>query len=197
MKKVERDFFKFKYNRIKPSPGRILISEPFLNDMYFKRSVVLITEHNDKGSMGFVLNKPVNISVNEVVKDFVKVEANVSIGGPVSTNTVHYLHTYGEVIPNSIHIFDNIYWGGDFNLIRDIVNVEGLDNGKLRFFLGYSGWTEGQLENELTENSWLVSDIEPEEIMRYDKNKLWKETLSVMGKNFEIWANSPANPSVN
>ena len=111
------DFFKIKNDK-KASPGRVLISEPFLSDTYFKRSVVLLTEYSEEGAVGFVLNKPVDLRVHDVIHDFPEIEAGISIGGPVNTNTVHFIHTLGELVPESVHVIDNIYWGGDLKPSR-------------------------------------------------------------------------------
>ena len=96
--------------------GNILISEPFLGDNYFRRSVVYITENNEEGSLGFVLNKPIGVSINEIVDDFPESDFTISVGGPVSNNTVHYIHTLGARLPDSVQVADGIFWGGDFDL---------------------------------------------------------------------------------
>jgi putative transcriptional regulator len=153
------DFFSID-NKQLARQGRVLISEPFLNDTYFKRSVVLLTEHSDEGSVGFVLNKPVDLSVTEVINDFPDIDTEVSIGGPVNTNTIHYIHTLGDTIPNSVKILDNLYWGGDFEVIKDMISTGLIKGSEIRFFLGYAGWSPKQLENELSENAWLISGKE-------------------------------------
>jgi len=195
---MELDFniFKIEYNKVEPKKGRVLVSEPFLQDTYFKRSLVLLTEHSDEGAVGFVLNKPLEVKVNEVMNDFPISLASVSIGGPVSTNTIHYLHTLGDLIPNSVHVMDNIYWGGDFDTIKNMVRAGEISSEHIRFFLGYSGWHAGQLENELEQNSWLVTEIKSSLIMKPNTN-IWKNTLSQLGEKYRIWANFPENPSLN
>ncbi len=195
---MELDFniFKIEYNKVAPKKGRVLVSEPFLQDTYFKRSLVLLTEHSEEGAVGFVLNKPLEVKVNEVMNDFPISQASVSIGGPVSTNTIHYLHTLGELIPNSVHVLDNIYWGGDFETVKEMLRAGEISPDRIRFFLGYSGWHAGQLENELEQNSWLITEIKPTQIMKPNSN-IWKNTLSQLGEKYKIWANFPENPSLN
>jgi putative transcriptional regulator len=195
---MELDFniFKIEYNKIEPKKGRVLVSEPFLQDTYFKRSLVLLTEHSSEGAVGFVLNKPLEVKVNEVMNDFPISQASVSIGGPVSTNTIHYIHTLGEIIPNSVQVLDNIYWGGDFEAVKDMLLSGEIKPEHIRFFLGYSGWHAGQLENELKQNSWLVTEIKPTQIMKPNTN-LWKNTLSQLGEKYKIWSDFPENPSLN
>ncbi len=193
----EIDFFKIETNNIAPQKGRILIAEPFLNDIYFKRSIVFLTEHNDEGSVGFVLNKPVNLQIEEIINDFPSFDCNISIGGPVNTNTVHYLHTLGELVPNCVHVCDNIFWGGNFDTMKSLINNKAIAKSQVRFFLGYSGWMPKQLDEELSQNSWLVSNIKPELVMNHDMNEIWKEVLNNLGNKYKMWVNSPENPSLN
>ena len=190
------DFFSIDNNKV-AKQGRVLIAEPFLNDTYFKRSVVLLTEHTDEGSIGFVLNKPVNLAVSDVLNDFPEIDTEISIGGPVNTNTIHYIHTMGEAIPNSVRVLDNLYWGGDFEVIKDMISSGLIKGPEIRFFLGYAGWSPNQLENELTENAWLVSEMKPEHIMQGPGDNLWKDILEKSGDKYETWVNFPENPSLN
>lgn len=191
------DLFKIEKNHQIPSKGKVLISEPFLSDHYFKRSVVLLTEHNDEGSVGFVLNKPVKIPFSEVVADFPEIDSSLSFGGPVNTNSLHYLHTYGEIVPESIEIISGLYWGGDFNAIKDIAKKKNFDKYSIRFFLGYSGWQPNQLLAELSENSWVVADIDHELIMKNDHPDMWKEILLKLGGQYSMWTKFPEDPNMN
>lgn len=193
---IHYDFFQTG-NTLSPQKGRILISEPFLMDNYFKRSIVLITEHNDEGTVGFVLNKPINMKVNEIMTDFPPVNSIVSLGGPVQTNTLHYIHTLGDIIPGSMKVIDNIYWGGEFDVIKRLLETGSLNNENIRFFLGYSGWQSNQLEDELNDNAWVVADIKPEEIMVPMNKIFWNKALHRLGKKFQMWANFPENPQMN
>jgi putative transcriptional regulator len=193
---LDFNIFKIEYNKVAPKKGSVLVSEPFLQDTYFKRSLVLLTEHSKDGAVGFVINKPLDVKFNEVMNNFPNFNAVVSIGGPVSTNTVHYLHNVGDLIPNSIRIMDNIYWGGDFEAIKGLIISGNLFPSQIRFFLGYSGWQAGQLENELSQNSWLVTEIKSTQIMKPHIN-LWKNTLTQLGEKYKIWANFPENPGYN
>jgi putative transcriptional regulator len=193
---LDLDIFKIEYNKVAPKKGRILIAEPFLQDTYFKRSIVLLTEHSSDGSVGFVLNKPLDVKVNEVMADFPAIGTTVSIGGPVSTNTVHYIHTIGEQVPNAVHVIDNIYWGGDFAYIKDMIREGKLSANHIRFFMGYSGWHAGQLESELQQNSWFITEIKSSAIMNPHDN-IWKNTLSQLGEKYKIWSDFPENPGSN
>jgi len=184
-------------NKMPPAKGKVLISEPFLQDNYFKRSIILLTEHSEEGSVGFVLNKPVNLQANEVISDFPKTDALISLGGPVNTNTLHYLHTLGDIIPGSVKVLENIYWSGDFEIVKRLIESGNLAKEQIRFFLGYSGWHANQLEDELAENSWVVAELNTEEIMAPISKHFWKTTLKRMGKKYEMWSNFPENPQMN
>lgn len=184
-------------NTLEPQKGRVLISEPFLMDNYFKRSVVLLTEHNDEGSIGFVLNKPVDIPINEIIDDFPKVDVDLSLGGPVSTNTLHYIHTLGDIVPESTKVIGNIYWGGEFEVIERLLSSGNIEKNQIKFFLGYSGWSPNQLEEELNENAWVVESLSAEEIMLPMNRNYWKRKLGNMGKKYKMWSNFPEDPEMN
>jgi putative transcriptional regulator len=190
------DFFEIKNDRV-ASKGLVLISEPFLSDSYFKRSVVFLTEHSDEGSVGFVLNKPVELKLQEVMADFPPFDAVISIGGPVNTNTVHYLHTLGDKIPESVPVKDNIYWGGSFDVIKELIEAGEISNKDIRFFLGYSGWSPKQLEDELSENAWLIADLNNDLIMNGVDAGIWVDILKKMKNKYKVWANFPENPGMN
>ncbi len=196
MKELNMDFFSIENNQV-AKKGRILVSEPFLNDTYFRRSVVLLTEHSKEGSVGFVLNKPVELSVSGILKDFPEIDASVSIGGPVNTNTVHYIHTVGDLIPNSVQVMKNLWWGGDFDTIKELITRGKIRKNNIRFFLGYAGWSPNQLENELSENAWVVTELDARTIMRSGDLNLWQDTLTNLGNKYRTWVNFPENPGLN
>ncbi|MBI9054514.1 MAG: YqgE/AlgH family protein [Bacteroidales bacterium] len=193
---LDFDFLNIDHENLVPSQGRILISEPLLSDSYFKRSVVLITEHSEEGAVGFVLNKSIDIPLNEILADFPSFKAKVYVGGPVAKDTVHFLHTLGELVPNSVHVTDNIYWGGDFDCLKELINEGIVKSTQVRFFLGYSGWSPQQLEEEIQNNAWLVTEVDSKKIMSADKN-IWKKTLNELGRKYKVWSNTPENPTMN
>lgn len=182
---------------IKPEKGKILISEPFLNDPNFKRTIILLTEHGDDGSVGFVMNKPTDYRIHEVIEDFPVFDSVVYYGGPVQLNTLQFIYRGENVIEGSIEISPGLYWGGSFDILKALITSNAVDASDFRFFLGYSGWIEGQIEDELKLNSWIVADTTIENIFSDEPDKLWRETLKGMGKKFAILASFPENPSVN
>ena len=190
------DFFHI-VNENVAEKGRVLISEPFLSDSYFRRSVVYLTEHNEEGSLGFVLNKPLEINISEIVEDFPASEFTISVGGPVSNNTVHYIHTLGPRIPESVEVADGIFWGGDFDIMKELISAREIKPHELRFFLGYAGWSANQLEGEMQENAWLVGTIAPRMVMQGVDSEFWTRTLERYNNKYRAWANFPEDPGLN
>ncbi|MFO7755331.1 MAG: YqgE/AlgH family protein [Bacteroidales bacterium] len=180
-----------------PEKGKLLISEPFLPDTFFNRSLIYLTEHNDKGSVGFIINKSININVTDALEGFPGYNEKLTMGGPVAPDTLHYLHTMGDMVPGSMWVSDNIYWGGDIENIKELIGSGKAGAGDIRFFLGYSGWGEGQLEKELIENSWVIADVAPEIVMKYRKEDSWKMVLRSLKKRYRLWAEFPDSPEMN
>jgi len=191
------DFFKIKHNNIPPEKGRVLVSEPFLQDAYFRRSVVLLTEHNTDGTLGFVLNNPIEFSITEILSDFPPIEAMVGVGGPVRTDTVHYLHSLGDIVRESVHVMEDLFWGGEFNQIKDLIREGSIRKDQIRFFVGFSSWHKGQLERELSEDSWMVTSLDRDSIMKIGKNELWEEVLKKEDRQYQMWTKYPENPLMN
>jgi putative transcriptional regulator len=192
----ELNFFDYK-NRIEPAKGRLLISEPFLPDPNFERTVVLLCEHNEEGSFGFVLNKPSLIKVNEVMEDLKNLQEQVFVGGPVQQDTLHFLHR-NESVDSASKILDGIFWGGSIESVVLLDDTGQLPGRDIRFFLGYSGWGPGQLDAELKEDSWIVCDyVTPELLFDTDPKLMWKKALGNMGGRFSVYSNYPLDPRLN
>lgn len=182
----------------KPAKGKLLIAEPFMADENFKRTVILLCAHNKKeGSFGFVLNKEIPHHLGDAIPEFDSFNAKLYYGGPVEPNTLHYLHSYGELLPNSVKLTEDLYWGGDFDILYSLINTKQIDNDKIRFFVGYSGWDAGQLEDEMKTNSWIVADCMAEYIFTDKPDVVWRKVLSDMGGDYKIMSNFPENPLLN
>lgn len=190
------DIFKIESNNVSPKKGRILIAEPFLHGSYFNRAIVFLVEHNKHGSVGFILNKPVDFQIVDFNNEFPKYKNDLYVGGPVNIHSLYFLHTLGNQIPGSIKIMDNLYWGGDFEHVKKLINSGKAKSSQIRFFLGYSGWDEGQLKQELEEDSWLVADISAELVINSNE-ELWKKMVKKQGGKYKLWENFPENPSMN
>jgi putative transcriptional regulator len=185
----------FSFNDI--TKGNILLSEPFLPDANFERSVILLCSHDEGGSFGFVINKPSKIKLNQVVESASTIEDIVYIGGPVQQNTLHFLHTLGDKIEGSFEIKNGVYWGGNFEQLVELISLKLVTNTEYRFFLGYSGWAEGQLEQEMKQKSWIVTDHYNNELFGYKSEELWKILLKDMGGKFKMISNYPLDPRLN
>jgi len=191
------DIFKIKTNNVSPKKGRILISEPFLSGSYFNRSVIFLVAHSAKGTVGFILNKKVDFPIHDVFPDFPKFNTDVYLGGPVATDSIYFIHKLGSKLPGSIHVLGDLYWGGDFEVLKHDIASGKIQPNDIRFFLGYSGWDAGQLEGELKENSWLVTDVDEESVMQKLSEDSWFDFVKKAGERYSIWENFPENPSFN
>ncbi|WP_294593903.1 YqgE/AlgH family protein [uncultured Bacteroides sp.] len=192
------DIFKIETNHVVPSRGKVLISEPFLCDQTFGRSVVLLVDHSKDGTMGLILNKSIPLFLNDVLQGFSYSE-NIPIykGGPLSTDTLFYLHTF-EHISGSLPISKGLYLNGDFDAIKEYLIQGNPVKGKIRFFLGYSGWEHKQLSQEIEENTWLVGKMNIDSMLdEKSSSNLWKNALGNLGSKYEIWSRFPQIPTLN
>lgn len=179
--------------------GQLLIAEPSstLADASFNRSVILLADHSDEGSVGFIINKPLRYTLNDLVPD---VEAKFKIynGGPVEQDNLYFIHNVPDLIPESIEISNGIYWGGDFESARGLINSGAIGKNDIRFFLGYTGWGAQQLEDEMNCNSWILSNnIYQKNILGKSTTHFWKEKIIELGGEYLIWSNAPENPILN
>jgi len=185
-----------KLNKLKPASGRVLISEPFMDDENFSRSVIYLCEYNEDESYGFILNHILNPSLSELINEIDNKDFSISYGGPVSSDNLFYFHNLGDRIKGSKQISKNLWTGGDFNEITMLINDREISEQNIRFFLGYSGWSKSQLSNEMKSNSWIVSEIEQSSIISIDQN-LWQSILSKKGGKYKIVSNFPIDPKSN
>ncbi len=184
-------------NRLQPARGRLLVSEPYLPDPYFRRTVVLLCEHNEEGTFGFVLNRHMDMAVNDLMENMPPIGSQVGIGGPVQSGNLYYLHTLGKRIEGSLEIVDGVFTGGDYDQLCGVLKADGRLTRHVRFFVGYSGWGKDQLEKELSEKSWLVARGDKKRIMDIRTTDLWGATLRGMGRSFAPLANFPDDPTLN
>jgi putative transcriptional regulator len=189
--------FDFSTNE-EPKTGSVLISEPFLADNYFSRSVIYLCDHNEKGSFGFVLNKFLDTNLSERIDGFPSIDFKVSMGGPVDTSNLYYLHSFGDSLNGSYPVTDELSIGGDFEQMKSIITQIPGKAREIRFFVGYSGWETGQLEAELAEKSWIVlNNIPSSVIMNSENEQLWNDLMVRLGGKFELMSKFPVNPSDN
>ena len=182
---------------LKPKKGRLLISEPSLYEATFFKSVILLTHHTDEESIGLILNQPTSIKIGDIFKKISSCKFPLYIGGPVAKNSIQFIHTLGKKISNSIKIIDDLYWGGDFKEIIELINTGIISNKEIRFFSGYSGWDSNQLNQEIKEKSWITSRARKDICMQYSDHNLWSKIMKNSASKYAIWANMPTNPHLN
>jgi putative transcriptional regulator len=193
MKKLD---FSFKNNE-PTNKGSILISDPFSDDVYFGRSVVLICEHNDEGTFGFVLNNYIDVNLHQLDDNFPNINARISFGGPVSKENLYYIHSFPD-ITNTLEIREGLYYGGDFDEITDRIKDAKNPNKEIRFFVGYSGWSPGQLDEEIKNENWITANnISTENIIDTKLDDLWRICLEKQGQRFKLMTKFPRNPMDN
>lgn len=180
-----------------PGPGILLISDPFLKDPNFLRSVVFICEHRDEGSFGFVINKSVEPELGDLIEGAEGIRFPVYEGGPVQKDTLHFIHQRPDLIPGGAEVVAGIFWGGDFEEVLSLLRSKQLREEDIRFFLGYSGWSEGQLEEELAEKSWITRQASPSLVFNADTNAVWKDALGELGGEYKQMTNYPIDPQLN
>lgn len=195
---INTDIFKIETNHIVPARGKVLISEPFLCDHMFGRSVILLVDHTQDGTMGLVMNKPLPLFLNDLLSEIdCREDIPIYKGGPISTDILFYLHTL-ENIADSLPIANGFYLSGDFAAIKQFMAEGNSIKGKIRFFLGYSGWESGQLKQEIEENTWLVDKADIPSLMDEKASKnLWKDALGKLGGKYEMWSRFPRIPTLN
>ncbi len=182
---------------IDPAAGILLIAEPFLKDPNFMRTVVLLCDHQTEGSFGFVINRHYEHTLNELMNDMDELPLPVFYGGPVQMDTIHFLHQYPDKIPGSQEVQKGIYWGGDFETAITLLQNGSIDKSKIRFFIGYSGWSDGQLTNELKDKSWLTVEANRNIVFHKEADEIWKESLKLLGGDYEQLVNYPIDPQLN
>lgn len=181
-----------------PTKGLLLIAEPsIIGDISFNRSVVLLADHSEQGSIGFIMNKPLEYHLADLVPD-VNGEFVIYNGGPVEQDNLYFIHKIPDLIPDSIEIAGGIYWGGDFTIVSKLIVENKITPGDIRFFLGYSGWDSKQLTDELDANSWVVAENNYKmNIFGKSDDTFWKEKMIELGGDYMLWSNAPENPTFN
>jgi putative transcriptional regulator len=178
--------------------GCLLIAEPsIIGDLSFNRSVILLADYNSEGSVGFIINKPLDYTIKDLIPE---IDAHFTVynGGPVEQDNLYFIHNIPDLIPNSIEISNGIFWGGDFELTKSLINNKVINGDSIRFFLGYTGWSSNQLEEEIEANSWIITKNNLENsLLKKSSELFWKEKIMELGGDYVIWSNAPENPFLN
>jgi putative transcriptional regulator len=165
-----------------------MIAEPFMLDPHFKRSVVLMTEHTPEESVGFIINKMLDMAPQPIIPEFPNFKVPIFYGGPVNTDTIHFLHNVGELLDGSVRLSSGVYYGGDPQQLKFLIESKLIEPKHIRFFAGYSGWDENLLKNEISEGSWIVSDMHANYLFNVQPSTLWRTILQHKGNAFSIIA---------
>jgi putative transcriptional regulator len=181
---------------VQPGAGILLIADPFLKDPNFLRTVVFLCEHKEEGSIGFVLNRQFENTLDELIPELVGHKISVYYGGPVQQDTIHFLHQYPD-IPGGLEVLKGVYWGGDFDKVIELIKTDTINPDKIRFYIGYSGWGNSQLADELKEKSWLTVKATRKLIFHRNYNEIWKDSLKQLGGDYEMMINFPIDPQLN
>jgi len=183
----------------KINPGNLLISTPnILSDYYFKRSIVLITEINDREVMGLIINKELDYNLSDIDSSVNAKKIKVFSGGPVNQDNLFFIHKEPEIIKNSRFCYDNLCFGGDYEKLIEMINNKEFDwKNKVKFFSGYSGWTIEQLNEEIKEGSWIIDTKKNINVFENNVKYLWKNKIKKSNTEFKIWLNAPNDPQNN
>lgn len=184
-------------NRLPPASGRVLVANPFLEDGNFKRTVILLVEHTAEGTVGFVVNRPLELALNDIVSDLPTFQTHLSYGGPVQVDTLHFLHRRPEVFPTGTEVVPGVHWGGNYAQLQAAIEAQLLDTNDIRFFVGYAGWSAGQLEEELAQESWVLLEATEALVFETDPQHLWQYVLESLGGRYATQANFPSDPRLN
>lgn len=191
------------YNQAeKPAPkaGSLLVAEPMMQDAYFGRSAILLLDDPEDGShLGLLLNKSTNVTLADLMPDWeMGREVPVYCGGPVDMQRMFLIHALGKRLEGSYEIVPGLYVGADVNKVIDYIEEGGETEGYLRFFLGYCGWSPGQLEGEIRRNSWAVNNNRTiEGLLKGHGVNYWRNEVKRLGEDYRSWLMVPPDPSFN
>lgn len=182
---------------LKPEKGKLLIAEPsILNDVSFKRTTILLTEHSENSSVGFILNRRLQYTLNDLIPE-INCDFTIYQGGPVEQENLYFIHRIPHLLKDSIEVANDIFWGGNFEELKLLLLKKAIKPTEIRFFLGYSGWGINQLEEELQTESWFVSENNFENVLEINEETIWKNKLLEKGGKYQIWANAPSDVQMN
>ena len=185
---------------VNPQKGDLLIAEPLLDEPYFKRSVILLLdEDNNQGHIGLALNKITPVSLLDLFPDW-KAGAEVPVysGGPVEADRLFMLHTMGDRFEGSMEVSPGLYVGAKLDDIIDYIYNNRYANGNIRFFLGYSGWSRGQLTSEILKNTWALNPNPGHtDVLTGAEDLYWRREVRRLGEKYRSWLLVPSNPAFN
>lgn len=182
---------------MKVQRGSLLISYPFLEDDYFYRSVVCMIEHNEEGSFGLIINKKMPHKIGDAVPLLAHLDNHIYMGGPVDTQSLFFLHPYKD-LKDTMMVAEGLYMNGDILELKDMIELDFANGSDIRFYLGYAGWSIGQLQGEIDEKSWLIGQPNPSIV--YDESPddvIWRKAVEQLGDEYKDLAKFPIDPQMN
>ncbi|MDX1740677.1 MAG: YqgE/AlgH family protein [Rhodothermales bacterium] len=178
-----------------PGPGSLLIAPPNVIDPNFFRAVVLLCEHSTSGSFGLILNRPIDVEIDIMSVDLAGYDGELCYGGPVQPDTLHFLHRLD--IPDAEPVVEGVFWGGDYDALKELHAHQALTRDTLRLYLGYSGWGAGQLHDEIQAGGWIIAEADGAAVFEDSPKELWRKRLRGLGGEFAVLANFPIDPRLN
>ncbi|MBS1619734.1 MAG: YqgE/AlgH family protein [Bacteroidetes bacterium] len=200
MSESENTIWSYEYEKDKAiQPGSLLLSEPFMPDENFRRTVILVCRHHSvEGTSGVILNKPVQLSLDDLLDNFPKdFGGRLYLGGPVGTDMIQMVHTMGHKITDSTKLAEGLWWGGNFDQLKKLIRQGEITSNHVRFYIGYSGWEAQQLRDEIRDNSWIIAQARHEYVFDSDPDQLWRKIMNGMGGIYQTMAGYPENPNLN
>lgn len=183
-----------------PSVGSLLVSEPFLKEDYFHHTVICMADYApDSTAMGIVLNRQTAYTLQGLISG-ITIEQPIPVfcGGPMAYDRLFFLHTLGDIIPDSRQITEGLYVGGDFNAIINYINHGYPLEGYVRFFVGYSGWSRLQLDEEISNKVWAVTEsTDNNALLTGSEDSFWHRYVRQLGNDYRGWRYHPRNPHAN
>ena len=179
-----------------PRRGLFLIASPALRDPNFVRTVVLLIDHNSNGSLGLIVNRRTDLSIDDVFGSDLEIDRKIHFGGPVESNRLFVLHRHSDPPPDSHEVCTGVHFGGDLDSISAEARSRS-DPDAFRGYLGCAGWGEGQLEQELSHDSWILLPATADRVFDPDPEGLWSHLLSEMGGDYLLYSMMPPDPDLN
>lgn len=185
-------------SELTPAAGVALVAAPMMDDSNFRRTIVLLCEHGVDGSFGLILNRPTTQYLRDVVDEMTYYNGLIFEGGPVERHsTLHVLHRHPAPIGETREVVKAVYWGGDFEAIQTMIARGEASDDAFRFFLGYAGWSPGQLDAEIEQGAWILVPSDTSMIFPENPGRLWSQVLRRLGGEYALLANFPEDPRMN
>ncbi|MBO7465846.1 MAG: YqgE/AlgH family protein [Bacteroidales bacterium] len=176
--------------------GKLLVSVPLRSDGYFDRTVIMIIGYDREGAMGFILNRPMHVYLQDLMPQYKGFRNVLYNGGPVGLDSVFYIHRYNQMGDSEQQLMEGLYYGGSESEIRSLMSFGMMDDDHIRFFAGYAGWSAGQLEQELAKRIWVVAEMR-RKYLDVPSDRLWRSVVHDLGESYSSWLEIPDRASYN